>query len=45
MSISGYRIIAWQQHWRIIDGVVYRDAIAIREADGTVRAISVKDES
>lgn len=45
MSTPGYRVIHWSQHWSIIDGAYYRDAIAIRLADGARRLISVLDES
>jgi hypothetical protein len=45
MSTPGYRVLAWTQHWTIIDGAVYRDAIAIRLSDGQRRLIAVLDES
>lgn len=44
MTITGYRIIAWQQHWRLIDGHIYRDAIAVRITDGSLRTIAVKED-
>jgi hypothetical protein len=41
MTIHGYQIVTWTQHWTIIDGCVYRDAVAIRLADGARRLIAV----
>jgi hypothetical protein len=43
MTIHGYRIVNWTQHWTIIDGCVYRDAVAIRLVDGAPRLIAVKE--
>lgn len=45
MSITGYEIVQLTQHWRIIDGAVYRDAVARRLTDGQLRLISVLDEA
>jgi hypothetical protein len=45
MNTPGYRIVRWFQHWRLIDGAFYRDALAIRESDGTLREVSVLDEA
>lgn len=42
MDPKTYTVIQWSQHWRLIDGVWYRDAIA-RRSDGELREISVLD--
>lgn len=43
MSTPGYRVLHWTQHWTVIDGAWYRDAVAVRLADGQRRLISVLD--
>lgn len=45
MITPGYRVLSWTQHWTLIDGAWYRDAIAVRLADGQRRLISVLDEA
>lgn len=45
MYTPGYRVLTWTQHWSRIDGAWYRDAVAIRLADGARRIISVLDQS
>lgn len=37
----GYTVLRWTQHYRIIDGAIYRDALARRHADGALREVSV----
>lgn len=37
-----YTVIQWTTHYRIIDGLVYRDAIA-RRSDGQLRQVSYLD--
>lgn len=44
MSVNGYKVISWTQHWSLIGGAWYRDAVAVRLADGQRRLISVLDE-
>lgn len=44
MSVSGYMIESWTQHWELIDGTWYRNAVAIRVADGQRRMIAVRDD-
>lgn len=44
MTIHGFQIVQWTQHWSIIDGAKYRDAVAIRLSDGARRLVSVLDE-
>ena len=44
-SAPGYQILELKQHWRILDGAYYRDCIARRLSDGSLRLISVLDES
>lgn len=39
----GYQLEAWTQHWRIVNGRVYRDAVAIRLSDGQRRLVSFPD--
>jgi hypothetical protein len=39
----GYQLEAWTQHWTLIDGAWYRDAIAIRLTDGSRRLVSFPD--
>jgi hypothetical protein len=41
----GYQLEQWTQHWRQIDGAWYRDAVAIRLADGQRRLISFLDDT
>jgi hypothetical protein len=41
--VHGYKIVQLSTHYRIIDGAVYRDAVAVRLTDNAVRAISVLD--
>ena len=45
MTVAGYEIISLSQHWRLIDGAFYRDAVARRLSDGALRLVSVLDES
>jgi hypothetical protein len=44
MTIHGYEIVNWTQHWTIIDGCVYRDAVAVRLTDGQRRLIAVRED-
>lgn len=44
MTIAGYEILSWSQHWSLIDGAFYRDALARRLSDGALRLVSVLDE-
>lgn len=43
MPTPGYVVLHWTNHWSIIDGATYRDAVAVRLADGQRRLISVLD--
>lgn len=36
-------VLALSQHWRIVDGVIYRDC-TVRTATGEVRVMGVRDE-
>lgn len=45
MSIRGYEVITLTNHWRIVGRTYYRDAIARRLSDGSVRLISIRDEA
>lgn len=45
MALTDYRIIEWTQHYTLIHGAWYRDAVAVRLTDGTRRLIAVLDES
>ena len=45
MALTDYRILTWTQRWSRIDGAWYRDAHALRLADGQHRIIAVLDES
>ena len=45
MVINGFELVAWTQHWRLVDGTWRRDAIARRLTDGALRIVSVRDES
>lgn len=38
-----YDVINWTQHWRIINGRTYRDAVARRLSDGQLRLIAVPE--
>lgn len=40
MTISGYQVLNWTQHWRLIGGRWYRDAEAVRLSDGQLRLVS-----
>jgi hypothetical protein len=42
-TAHGFQLVAWTQHWTRIDGAWYRDAIAVRLADGERRLIAVLD--
>ncbi|WP_280791036.1 hypothetical protein [Blastococcus sp. CT_GayMR16] len=44
MTIRGYEVLQWTQHWRVVHGTYYRDAVARRLTDGAVRLISVPDQ-
>jgi hypothetical protein len=37
-----YQIVQWTQHYRVIDGVWHRDAVA-RRADGQLRLVAFPD--
>lgn len=39
-----YRVVEWKNHYRIIDGRVYRDAVA-RRSDGELRLVSYPREA
>jgi hypothetical protein len=41
--IDGYRIVQPSNHYRIVRGTVYRDAAAVRLADGELRLVSFPD--
>jgi hypothetical protein len=43
LEMNGYRLVQWTQHWSLIGGAWYRDALAIRLADGERRLVSVLD--
>lgn len=45
MTVNGYEIVSFTQHWSLIEGAWYRDAIARRLSDGALRLVSVLDES
>jgi hypothetical protein len=45
MTIKGFEFLHWTQHFRIIGGVIYRDAVARRLSDGSLRLVAVRDES
>jgi hypothetical protein len=40
MNGPSYQIVQWTQHYRIVDGRCYRDAIA-RRSDGSLRLVAV----
>lgn len=42
-TAHGYQLEQWTQHWRCIGGEWYRDAVAIRLADGQRRLVSFLD--
>jgi hypothetical protein len=42
MNRPTYTVVNWTTHYRIIDGRVYRDAIA-RRSDGALRLVSLLD--
>lgn len=44
MTIAGYEIVSWTQHWSRIHGAWYRDAVARRLSDGALRLVSVLDD-
>jgi hypothetical protein len=44
MRAYSYEVIEWTQHYRLIDGAWYRDAIA-RRSDGCLRSVSVLDDA
>jgi hypothetical protein len=44
MNRPTYTIVSATQHWRIIDGRVYRDHIA-RTRDGSLRLVAFPDGS
>lgn len=41
--IDGYQIVQPSNHYRIVRGTVYRDAAAVRLADGELRLVSFPD--
>jgi hypothetical protein len=41
-SHFSYTVLQWTQHYRLIDGAWYRDAIALR-SDGAIREVSFID--
>jgi hypothetical protein len=43
LESNGYTLVQWTQHWSLIDGAWYRDAVAIRHTDGARRLVSVLD--
>lgn len=43
MNVNGYEVLQLTNHWRLIDGAYYRDAIARRTYDGAIRCISILD--
>lgn len=42
-TVHGYLLESWTQHWSLIDGAWYRDAVAIRLSDGQRRLVSFLD--
>lgn len=42
MNRPTYTIVSWTTHYRIIDGRIFRDAIA-RRADGALRVVAYPD--
>jgi len=40
-TVHGFQIVQWTQHWSLLNGAWYRDAVAIRLTDGERRLISV----
>lgn len=43
MRIEPYTVVQWTQHWCIIDGAFYREAI-VRLADGTHRLYAILED-
>lgn len=41
--VDGYRIVQPSNHYRIVRGTIYRDAVALRLADGELRFVSFPD--
>lgn len=44
-TAHGFQLVAWTQHWTLIDGAWYRDAVAIRLTDGTRRRVAFLDDA
>lgn len=44
-TAHGFQLVAWTQHWTLIGGAWYRDAVAIRLADGARRIIGVLEDA
>jgi len=42
---NGYRLVQWTQHWSLIGGAWYRDAVAVRLTDGQPRLVAFLDVS
>jgi hypothetical protein len=42
MNRPTYTVVSWTTHYRIIDGRVWRDAVA-RRSDGELRLVSYPD--
>jgi hypothetical protein len=42
-SAAPFEIVEWTQHYRLINGRWYRDAVARRTADGALRLVSYPD--
>lgn len=42
-TAHGYLLEAWTQHWSLIGGAWYRDAVAIRLSDGSRRLVAFLD--
>lgn len=44
MTVHGYKITSWTQTWEKIDGAWYRQARAVRLADGQARIVAVLED-
>jgi hypothetical protein len=42
-SAEPFELIEWTQHYRLINGRWYRDAVARRTADGALRIVAYPD--
>ena len=43
MTITGYTIVSFKQHWFLLDGCYYRD-VWVRDEDGQLRFVGIRDD-